>query len=90
MWETIYTHALSGEDAVVEWAAGSSLRPFLEPLSTELRNEFRAPMPGTAAALSPSGRWHHAVPVPPAVHGSRALTPRLAVTKPMPAAGHTA
>jgi len=41
MWETIYLHPLSGDDAVVEWAAGSSLRPFLEPLSAELRAGFR-------------------------------------------------
>ncbi len=41
IWETTYLHPLSGEDAVVEWAAGSSLRPFLEPLTPELRARFR-------------------------------------------------
>jgi trans-aconitate 2-methyltransferase len=41
MWETTYLHPLTGEDAVVEWAAGSSLRPFLEPLTPELRAGFR-------------------------------------------------
>ncbi len=50
MWETIYMHALSGDDAVVEWAAGSSLRPFLEPLNPELRTAFRQ---AYAAALRP-------------------------------------
>jgi trans-aconitate 2-methyltransferase len=41
IWETTYLHALRGEDAVGEWAAGSSLRPFLDPLDAELRAGFR-------------------------------------------------
>ena len=41
IWETIYLHTLSGEDAVVEWAAGSSLRPFLEPLEPAQQDAFR-------------------------------------------------
>ena len=41
IWETTYLHVLQGEDAVVEWAAGSSLRPFLDRLSGALRSEFR-------------------------------------------------
>ena len=41
IWETTYLHPLRGEDAVVEWAAGSSLRPFLEPLTPELQAGFR-------------------------------------------------
>ena len=32
MWQTTYMHALSGENAVLEWASGSSLRPFLDRL----------------------------------------------------------
>ncbi len=40
-WETTYLHPLTGEDAVVEWAAGSSLRPFLAPLDSEQRVAFR-------------------------------------------------
>jgi trans-aconitate 2-methyltransferase len=42
MWETTYQHVLRGEDAVVEWAAGSSLRPFLDKLPEHLRSEYRA------------------------------------------------
>lgn len=42
MWETIYMHALKGENAVGEWATGSSLRPFLDALPAELRAPFRA------------------------------------------------
>jgi trans-aconitate 2-methyltransferase len=41
IWETTYLHPLTGEDAVVEWAAGSSLRPFLEPLEPAQRTAFR-------------------------------------------------
>lgn len=41
LWETTYLHPLTGEDAVVEWAAGSSLRPFLAPLEPEQRVAFR-------------------------------------------------
>jgi trans-aconitate 2-methyltransferase len=41
IWETIYLHPLTGEDAVVEWAAGSSLRPFLEPLEPDQQTAFR-------------------------------------------------
>lgn len=42
MWETTYMHALQGEDAVLEWAAGSSLRPFLDKLPADLAGAFRA------------------------------------------------
>jgi len=41
MWQTTYMHALAGENAVMEWATGSSLRPFLDRLPAELREPFR-------------------------------------------------
>ncbi len=41
IWETTYLHVLRGEDAVGEWAAGSSLRPFLDKLPAEQRPAFR-------------------------------------------------
>jgi trans-aconitate 2-methyltransferase len=41
IWETIYLHTLTGPDAVGEWAAGSSLRPFLDPLDDAMRAGFR-------------------------------------------------
>jgi trans-aconitate 2-methyltransferase len=50
IWETTYLHPLAGEDAVVEWAAGSSLRPFLEPLEPAQRAAFRS---AYAEALRP-------------------------------------
>lgn len=50
MWETIYLHVLQGEDAVTEWAAGSSLRPFLDKLPPGLREAYRA---AYSAALAP-------------------------------------
>lgn len=41
MWETIYLHPLQGEDAVTQWATGSSLRPFLDALEPGQREAFR-------------------------------------------------
>jgi trans-aconitate 2-methyltransferase len=41
LWQTTYMHALSGENAVAEWAAGSSLRPFLDRLPAERKEAFR-------------------------------------------------
>ncbi len=41
IWQTIYMHALSGENAVLEWASGSSLRPYLERLPEGRREAFR-------------------------------------------------
>jgi len=33
IWETEYLHVLSGEDAVLNWARGTALRPLLAPLA---------------------------------------------------------
>jgi trans-aconitate 2-methyltransferase len=41
IWRTTYLHALKGENAVTEWAAGSSLKPFLDRLSEDRRAAFR-------------------------------------------------
>jgi trans-aconitate 2-methyltransferase len=42
VWETTYLHALTGEDAPVRWAMGSSLRPFLALLAGDEREAFIA------------------------------------------------
>jgi trans-aconitate 2-methyltransferase len=41
LWRTTYMHALKGEDAVTEWASGSSLRAFLDRLPDEQKAGFR-------------------------------------------------
>lgn len=41
MWETTFLHVLTGENAVTQWAEGSSLRPFLDALPPELKQPFR-------------------------------------------------
>jgi trans-aconitate 2-methyltransferase len=41
IWEATYLHVLTGEDAVTEWAAGSSLRPFLDKLPPDQAMGFR-------------------------------------------------
>ena len=50
IWETTYLHALTGEDAAVQWASGTSLRPFLDPLPPDLRAQFLA---AYSAAVAP-------------------------------------
>jgi len=42
IWETVYLHTLRGADAVAEWAAGTSLRPYLDALPEDQRPAFRA------------------------------------------------
>jgi trans-aconitate 2-methyltransferase len=40
MWQTTYMHTLVGENAVLEWASGSSLRPFLDQLPDDQKAAF--------------------------------------------------
>jgi len=44
VWETTYLHVLPGEDPVLEWFAGTGLRPYLDALADdpEAAGEFRA------------------------------------------------
>ena len=41
IWRTTYIHALRGDNAVMEWASGSSLRPFLDRLPDTMKEAFR-------------------------------------------------
>jgi trans-aconitate 2-methyltransferase len=40
VWQTTYMHGLTGENAVMEWASGSSLRPFLDMLPQPQKEAF--------------------------------------------------
>lgn len=40
LWETEYVHQLQGENAVLEWMRGTTMRPILDALSDELRAAF--------------------------------------------------
>ncbi len=59
IWETLYLHALEGENAVAEWIRGSALRPLLAELADDEADEFwRLYCERVAAAYpqSPDGR----------------------------------
>jgi len=40
IWHTFYYHVLDGPEEIVEWVKGSGLRPFIDPLEKEMREEF--------------------------------------------------
>ncbi len=42
LWESEFTHVLQGDDAVLEWTRGSSLRPLLNVLEPSEQVEFEA------------------------------------------------
>lgn len=63
-WETVYEHVLPGEDPVLEWVAGTRLRPFVAALgdnATGFVEEFRQRLrvafpPGPAGTVFPFRR----------------------------------
>jgi trans-aconitate 2-methyltransferase len=40
VWETTYLHVLEGDDPVLTWVSGTGLRPFVQPLEPEEREQF--------------------------------------------------
>lgn len=40
IWETEYSHVMEGPRAIVDWIAGTGLRPFLDGLDADERSEF--------------------------------------------------
>jgi trans-aconitate 2-methyltransferase len=40
LWHTHYHHVLDNHQAVVEWVKGTGLRPYIDPLSKEHREQF--------------------------------------------------
>ena len=52
-WRTTYVHALSGPDAIVDWVAGTGLRPFLAPLAPDERQAFLTQYRDEIAAAYP-------------------------------------
>ena len=42
LWETEYVHQLRGDNAVLEWMRGTTMRPVLDALSEEMRAAFLA------------------------------------------------
>jgi trans-aconitate 2-methyltransferase len=42
VWHTVYQHVMDSAAAIVEWVSATGLRPFIEPLSDELRASYLA------------------------------------------------
>ena len=53
IWHTHYEHALAGAEAVTEWFKATALRPFVDPLTAELRQAFLQAYTARIAAAYP-------------------------------------
>lgn len=54
VWETTYTHVLSGPDPVFTWISGTGARPTLQALPDDLRARFEAELKLRLAAAYPA------------------------------------
>ena len=69
MWETEYVQALEGKDPIKEWVKGTWLRPLLDALTGQERDDFEADLRAARGArVSAAPRRADAVPVPETVH----------------------
>ncbi|HEX4817051.1 MAG TPA: trans-aconitate 2-methyltransferase [Nonomuraea sp.] len=53
-WETTYVHVLHGENPVLDWVAGTALRPILDRLDPDRRRRFKADLAGPLAEAYPA------------------------------------
>lgn len=54
-WETTYNQVLTGDDPVLDWLRGTTLRPVLELLDPDERGEFLADLAPRLRAAYPAG-----------------------------------
>jgi trans-aconitate 2-methyltransferase len=63
-WETTYIHVLSGADPVLEWLKGTALRPLLNRLDAEEKDEFLTELGGRLRTVYPPAGEHTLFPFP--------------------------
>ncbi|KFI63768.1 methyltransferase domain-containing protein [Bifidobacterium cuniculi] len=53
LWQTTYCHRMPGVDAIVEWFSSSGLRPYLDQVPDDVRDDFRADVRNRLAEVFP-------------------------------------
>ena len=61
-WETTYLNVLTGPDAVVRWVSGTGLRPYLQLLHDDEREDFLADYRAAVAEAYPERPWGTVLP----------------------------